>query len=130
MPVAELYELISALTVQAVNTQRILDAAYQDEMGRFVAIVNQADPEWREMLKPLAPQRMLMREFSISSAVSLVTERDIEFRVKAFPINLNYTLRHSLQYENESRVEIRVEQAPIVPGALPEQKGQSHAKLE
>jgi len=114
---------MSALTAQAVNTQLVFDAAYEDDLDRFAVVVAQTAPEWRDLLKQLAPQRMLIREFRLSLSLSLVTERDTEFRVRAFPLNINYSLRHSMNTENESRLEMCVEQVPLVQDTLSRQRG-------
>jgi len=128
VPTAELKELMSTLTAQGVNTQRILDVAYQEDLNRFAVLTKQAGADGRGILEHLAPVRMLVREFQLSLSFSIATEWDTELRLKVFPINLNYSLRHSLKFENENRMQILVEQVPLVQGTEPKEKGSNNGE--
>jgi hypothetical protein len=77
----ELTDIVSILAMQSVNTQQIFDLAYKEELDRFAFLAEGAGPAQRDILQPLAPRRMLMREFQLSSSLSFAIERDTELRV-------------------------------------------------
>ena len=114
----ELSELMSVMTAQVVNAQAILDQAYKGELDKFMVLAGAQGPSLRAVLEHLAPERMVIRDFNISLSISVSTERDTEFKIKVFPFNMNYSLRHSLKVENESRLEMCVEQIPVVQGTF------------
>ena len=106
-------ELLTALTDQVVATQRLNDAQFVSDWECFEAAVAAADDERREYLRPLAPQRMLVHSFDLSLSLSVAVKRDVKFSLQAFPINLNYSKRHSLTSENQSRMSFSVVQRPL-----------------
>ena len=113
MPEQDLSDLISALAGQAIETQKIFDAGYMDKWKNFESMVGAANPDMRHLLRPLAPQRMLLREFEISCSITLAKRRETEFALQAFPVNLNYSLRHTSKFETQSRIKMWVEQVPL-----------------
>ena len=106
-------ELLSALAGQAVEVQRLHDDGYSADLQQFEALVAATPPEFREPLRPLAPSRQLVQSFDLSFGLTVVKQRAVEFSLQAFPINLNYSIRHSIQHENQSRMTISVVQRPL-----------------
>ena len=113
VPEQSLPHLVSALVDASVSVQRILDAGYQEERARFLDLMNAAAPEVRPLLADLVPARGLARKFEIAFGVTVIIGKEVDFSVQAFPINLNYTRRHSIQFEQMSRLTVSVEQAPL-----------------
>ncbi len=106
-------DLMSDLAGQAVQTQKVFDQAYFEDWHRFEWMVGAAGARERELLLPLAPQRMLLRQFEISTLVAIAAGREAGFALQVFPLNLNYSLRHALTYESQSRMTFSVEQVPL-----------------
>jgi hypothetical protein len=124
VPALELTNIVSALAAQAVNTQQIFDTAYKEELDNFALLVGKAGRAGRDIVQPLAPRRLLLREFQMALSLSFVAERDTELRLRAIPFNMNYSLRHSLQHDSGNRLAMCVEQVPLAPCVLPGPAGQ------
>jgi hypothetical protein len=118
MPAQSMSDLLTDLTGQVVETQKLNDAQFLADWDGFEALVAATPAVQREHLRPLAPQRMLVHSFDLSLSLSVAVERDIEFRLQAFPINLNYSKRHSLTSENQSRMTFSVVQRPLAVSTL------------
>ena len=128
MPEQSLSDIVSALAGQAIGTQNLFDADYVEQWNEFELRVAAANPESRYLLRPLAPERMLLREFEFSCSVTVAKGRETGFALQAFPLNLNYSLRHSLKYENQSRIHMSVEQVPLAAGRQSTRRSRRMAK--
>ena len=106
-------DVLSALTTQVVETQRLNDRQFLADWDSFAATVAATPGEQREYLRPLAPQRMLVQSFDLSLSLTVAVERDRGLALQVFPINLNYSKRHSLTSENQSRTIFSVVQRPL-----------------
>ena len=115
MPTQTISELTEALAVQAVETQSLLDARYESDLATFQEFLAATPPEFRELLRPLAPQRQMVSSFDLSTSLTLAKQRETEFALQAFPVNLNYVRRHSLRFEEQSRMTFSVVQYPLFP---------------
>ena len=114
-PATDLGELLAALAVDAINVQLLWDRDYQEAAARFVAMMARADPETAELLRPLAPSRMLVGSFELAFQTWLTVELQEAFTVRALPINLEFTLRHAARAERYARLSLTVEQVPLTP---------------
>jgi hypothetical protein len=112
-------DLLNALAAQAVEIQRLHNAAYISDLQEFEAVVAATPVEEREPLRPLAPPRMLVKSFDLSFGLTVAQEREVGFGLQAFPINFNYSHRHSIKYENQSRMAISVVQRPLAVPDVP-----------
>ena len=113
MPTQSISELVEALSVQSVATQSLLDAQYTSDLAAFLELLAAAPPELHEFLRPLAPPRQLVSSFDLSTSLILAKQRETDFTLQAFPVNLNYSRRHSLRYEDQSRMTFSVVQYPL-----------------
>jgi hypothetical protein len=112
MPPQSISELTDALAVQAVETQSLLDAGYESDLAAFQELLAATPPEFRELLRPLAPQRQLVSSLDLSTSLTLAKQRETEFALQAYPVNLNYVRRHSLRSEDQTRMTFSVVQYP------------------
>lgn len=115
----ELSELVAAMATDAINIQLLWDRDYEDAVARFEAMMAHADPETAELLRPLAPSRMVMDSFELSFQTLITAERQESFAIRALPLNLEFSLRHSVRTERYSRIGISVERVPVAPLARP-----------
>lgn len=112
----ELGELVAAMATDAINVQLLWDRHHRDAVAQYSEMVARADPETAELLRPLAPARMVVSSFELSFEASLTTELQEAFTVRAVPINLEYSLRHAVRTEHYSRIGFSVEQVPLATG--------------
>ncbi len=107
-------ELLGALAAQVVEIQVLQNAAYLADLEQFKALVDATPEEFREPLRLLAPPCMLVKSFDLSFWLTVTQEHEVDFSLRAFPVNLNYSHRHSINYDHQSRMTISVEQYPLV----------------
>jgi hypothetical protein len=111
----ELGELVAAMATDAINVQLLWDRDYQNAVARFKAMMAHADPETAELLRPLAPARMVVSNFELAFQTLIITELQESLTIQALPINLEFSLRHAVRTERYSRISFSVEQVPLTP---------------
>lgn len=109
----ELGELVAAMSKDVVRIQQLWDSDYGDAVANFAAMVAHADPESAQLLRSLAPSRMVASSFELSFQAMITAELQESFSIRALPLNLEFSLRHSARTERYSRIGIFVEQVPL-----------------
>jgi hypothetical protein len=103
---------LTALAAQAVQIQRLWDEHQARELRAFVARhadTRLSDSVW---LTQLAPHRLALRVFALSTAVQFAGRQHREATLRLRPLNLGAELRHESSAENQSRLTLTIEQVP------------------
>ena len=107
-----LADLVAALSVDAINVQRVFDAAHDGELRALAEVL----PLIHETLGPagaaLFPSRLVVRTFEVETRLRISVERTRGVEVKVMPLNLGYDLRYGSTAVEENRLRILVEQLP------------------
>jgi hypothetical protein len=119
MDLPDIGELIGAMAVDAINVQVKFNQYFESEIQRMkdlLAAVQRmpvAPAAAPELLLPLRPCSLRMREFELSFGVGISVTRDEEFAVQAIPLNAEFFIRTSARTDRHSRVTFSVQQTPI-----------------
>ncbi|MFC1822087.1 hypothetical protein ACFL9T_05220 [Thermodesulfobacteriota bacterium] len=111
--------LIAKLAMDAINIQLILDEDHEIQEREFEELVSQAPGIIKDALLPLKPTKYQVRKFELTTRILLSIRREIEFEVRAVPLNLGYDHRYGSTATSESMITFQVEQVPIPKAPVP-----------
>jgi hypothetical protein len=112
----ELGELVAAMATDAIKVQSLWNRAYEIDIEQFRAMTAHAQPDTAELLRALAPSRMLVGNFEMTFQVMLTTAQEEALEIRALPINLEFSIRHAVQIDRYSKISFSVEQSPLDSG--------------
>ena len=115
----ELQDLIANLALDSINTQLRFNEANEIAQKEFAALLEGVtDPTVRALLMPAAPSRMHLETFEIDLGVTLATETEVGFSIRALPIGLGFSILHRTRAERTSRLTVTVQQTPMMHETL------------
>lgn len=112
MSIPEFTDLISALTVDAINVQLRLNRSYEFELQQFTQLSGIESA----FLLPLLPRRLHLDRFDLSLGVGVSVTKDVRFAVRALPLNAEFYTRTAATSSRYGRVCLSVHQIPIPEG--------------
>ena len=112
----ELSTLIGNLAMDSINTQLLLNEAYEADIKRFEALASTVDPTVKEFLQPLAPARQHLDTYELDLSLMITSETSTALSIQALPIGLGFSILHSARTERRSRIKLSVKQHPLPNG--------------
>lgn len=114
MKTAHLTELISRLATDMADIQKQMDDHFEKEIQRFKKLVSQTPDAGRAYLVPLAPKRQRISKHEVSARMSWQYEKSKAggIHLKTRLLNFSADLRYQRNTEQDSHLEICIEQIP------------------
>ena len=136
----QLGELLSAMVLEPIRAQQMLDREYAgtDDKGQagqvdlFAAWAARYGSELAPILGQFAPARLRLDEFCLKSRVRVEVRREHGFAVRVLPLNAAYEILHQSTATRQTSIEIEVRQYPLNPSAAssPEPVRNSHVEID
>lgn len=115
-----LSKLVSGVARSVVETQRILDAAYLEDLDRYAAHLGPLVGAFESqglgaIVQAVVPPCMRASSFSLEFATQIATRRTVEARIEAKVLNGWWMSRYATRGGQESRICVEVTRQPLGP---------------
>lgn len=114
-----IFELIQALSLDAINVQIKWDKVFEYEGTRMAYWIDKVGGDYQELFKSLVPPHSLIKEFEVSTSIRVEARSSKGYEIKVLPLNLGYHARYGTAEAGESSISIQVNQIPLSKTVLP-----------
>ena len=112
---APLSDLITNLASDVVTIQKNMDAQFEEDHQKYIALLAHTPEECREYLRPLAPVRQRLSKYDVNARISLQTEKTVgaSLKIGVNLLNVSADMRFQRDTSKDNQISFHVKQIPL-----------------